>query len=482
MASQTEDMSSKLAGQTNSETSTSKENDTQLTQENNISSSSNSNSSSYQNTSTNKSFSKQQKRERKQSIVNLQAKTYLVQPRVNPGGAEYMSRSHVQHMPPSAAMQPMQHYIYENTGKRTRILMVAHVHGRLNYLNNLIQTTKATAVINAGNFGFYDDESYNRMRVGDLESRLQSSMANSLSSAECARALSMQNSNQLRVYLRQRNFLSELPSYINGDLTFRVPVYTVWGVDEDIRVIEKIRSKEYRIRNLFILDESRVFTVPQSDIQLVGLGGNLVYHWLFDNGQGQEKVSGDVGKIWVTLLQLASLVDMADKSRDPTMLRVLVTHVGAGREPLIALLAHRIKADYSVSGHFHSRYCVSMNTWAVNEYEVFLKRLQQTKQEVLACWKSIEAHAEQCCQPQELVNIRSALELIEEVPSEEEYLSLWRVSLPDMDSGHAFLGVGMGDKYTLDTYTEGRDHAARIKYSHNNESKRKDQAKSRTAR
>eukprot|EP01134_Creolimax_fragrantissima_P005276 CFRG5276T1 len=384
-------------------------------------------------------------------------------------------------IPPSAAVQPMQHHIYETAGRRTRILMVTHVHGRLSYLNNLIQATKPTAVINAGNFGFFDDDSYIRMRASDIESRLQSSMVYPLTPAETSRALSMTNTTQLRAFLRQRRVFSELPAFLNNEMSFRVPVYTVWGVDEDIRVIEKFRSKEYQVGNLHLLDETQAFNIRHTDIQLIGLGGNLVYHWLFDNGQGQERVSGDVGKLWVTLLQLASLIKMADKMYDPVAIRVLVTHVSAGREPVIAQLAHRVKADYSVSGHFHSRYCVSLNAWAVSDYETFVKRLEQSKSDIMTCWKGIEAHAEQQCQPEELEQIRFALTLMDEMPTVDDFRSLWHVSLPDIDSGHAFLGLGAGDKYTLETYSEGRDHA-RLKHVNNTEGKRKERTKNKPAR
>jgi hypothetical protein len=50
--------------------------------------------------------------------------------------------------------------VFEVGPKRTKILCVTHVQGRLSLLCNLIQNVGASCVINAGNFGFfgaYDD-------------------------------------------------------------------------------------------------------------------------------------------------------------------------------------------------------------------------------------------------------------------------------------------------------------------------------------
>lgn len=45
--------------------------------------------------------------------------------------------------------------VYEVGPRRTKILCVTHVQGRLSLLCNLIQNVGAACVINAGNFGFF---------------------------------------------------------------------------------------------------------------------------------------------------------------------------------------------------------------------------------------------------------------------------------------------------------------------------------------
>lgn len=39
-------------------------------------------------------------------------------------------------------------------------------------------------------------------------------------------------------------------------ITLDVPVYTVWGACEDVRVLEKFRSGEYKVDKLHIIDEA----------------------------------------------------------------------------------------------------------------------------------------------------------------------------------------------------------------------------------
>lgn len=52
-----------------------------------------------------------------------------------------------------------------------RFLLISDTHGRLEIINELAGSVQADAVIHAGDFGFYDDASYERL--SDRELRLQ---------------------------------------------------------------------------------------------------------------------------------------------------------------------------------------------------------------------------------------------------------------------------------------------------------------------
>jgi hypothetical protein len=83
--------------------------------------------------------------------------------------------------------------------------------------------------------------------------------------------------------------LSEFPEFLSGEKQLDVPVYTVWGACEDVAIIEKFRSKEYQVQNLFLLDEAstHVLDIGGVSLRLFGLGGAVVQHKLFDNGEGK---------------------------------------------------------------------------------------------------------------------------------------------------------------------------------------------------
>ena len=83
-------------------------------------------------------------------------------------------------------------------------------------------------------------------------------------------------------------------------------MYTVWGACEDVRVLERFRSGEYKVPNLHIIDEanSRLLDVGGVKLRLLGLGGAVVMHKLFDNGEGKTTIAGGQWTMWTTLLQI----------------------------------------------------------------------------------------------------------------------------------------------------------------------------------
>ena len=53
-------------------------------------------------------------------------------------------------------------------GHLMRFLLISDTHGKLEVVNELADSTQADAVIHAGDFGFYDDESYDRLSEREL--------------------------------------------------------------------------------------------------------------------------------------------------------------------------------------------------------------------------------------------------------------------------------------------------------------------------
>ena len=135
--------------------------------------------------------------------------------------------------------------------------------------------------------------------------------------------------------------------FIDKKFTLEVPVYTVWGACEDVRVLEKFRLGEYKVDKLHIIDEanSRLLEVGGVKLRLLGLGGAVVMHKLFDNGEGRTTIAGGQGTMWTSLLQMGELADTASRVYDPTETRVFITHASPAREGLLNQIAVTLKAQ-----------------------------------------------------------------------------------------------------------------------------------------
>lgn len=180
---------------------------------------------------------------------------------------------------------------------------------------------------------------------------------------------------------------------LSGSIKFAVPVYTVWGACEDVAVIEKFRSGQYDVHNLSVLDEAttRCLDVGGVKLRLLGLGGALVPHKMFDNGEGQATIAGGQGTMWTTALQIGELVDTAQRVFDQTETRLLVSHAAPGREGLIAQLALVLKADLTVSAGLHFRYASSYNEFSVQgDLEGFRHKLIVGKDAFDKVWENVK--------------------------------------------------------------------------------------------
>lgn len=212
-------------------------------------------------------------------------------------------------------------------GPGGRILCIADARGSLSTLNKLAAEHKAQAIIHTGDFGFYNNDSLERISDRTLRHLVQYSslipqpLRNKLLSADPSvrgptgvPATATTNMRSL-ITADPNPLLSEFPRLLDGTLKFDVPVFTVWGACEDVAILERFRVGEYRVQNLQVLDEAttRAIEVGGVRLRLFGLGGAVVMHKLFDNGDGAATIAGGQGTMWTTLLQIGELVDTAQK-------------------------------------------------------------------------------------------------------------------------------------------------------------------------
>lgn len=222
--------------------------------------------------------------------------------------------------------------------------------------------------------------------------------------------------------------LSELPLFVTpnqGNATYEleIPVYTVWGACEDVRVLEKFRSKEYRVKNLHIIDEaqSMLLEVGGVKLRLLGLGGAVVMHKLFDNGEGRTTIAGGQGTMWTTLLQMGELVDTANRVYDPTETRIFVTHASPAREGILNQLSVNLKSDFSISAGLHFRYGSSYNEFSVNPtLDHYRGKLAASKASFNDVWETVKNEVEPAISSNEAQQslLKNALSVVEKMPSQ----------------------------------------------------------------
>ena len=215
------------------------------------------------------------------------------------------------------------------------------------------------------------------------------------------------------------SLLSEFPLLQSGQIKLQIPVYTVWGACEDVTVLEKFRSGTYAIDNLHVLDEAttRLLDLGGVKLRLLGLGGAVVSHKMFDNGDGQATIAGGQGTMWTTALQIGELVDTAQRVFDQTETRLLVTHASPGREGIIAQLALVLKADLTISAGLHFRYASSYNEFSVQgDYEGFRRKLAASKENFDKVWDSVKLQVDAIIDENQRVLLDKALSVIDRIP------------------------------------------------------------------
>jgi hypothetical protein len=242
--------------------------------------------------------------------------------------------------------------------------------------------------------------------------------------------------------------LSDLPDFLSGSKSFNVPVYAVWGNHEDHQVVEKFRSGDCRVENLFLLDESNSF--HHGPFQIFGLGGNVI------NGPQlfQNPLAGREGKLWSTISQFADLCRHIEHSDRNGAIRIFVSHVSPGKEPLVSIAAAKCRADLVLSGHMGAPLCMVWNEFAIRDLPDSRRRLEVCLERIRAAWvETVETTDEHGAG--HIDRIASDLEYLENLPSETVhagrsvrvprwYREMGYLNLPDAPQGYAILDSSDG--------------------------------------
>ena len=329
-----------------------------------------------------------------------------------------------------------------------RLLLISDTHGTLGLIDELADRVRAEAVIHAGDFGFFDDGSPERL--SDRELRLQVTHSD-IPSTEKTRMGQLPR-DQLIEQVRNHRLLGEFQSYLEGRKSFHVPVYAVWGNHEDKSVVEKLCRRNTTVANLHILHHRQGYRLGTAFVY--GLGGNL----LPGSKMMQSPVAGGGGKIWSTLSQYCDLVETAGVEPagmvdPPTGLRIFVSHLSPGKEPFVEFIGARTRADLTVSGHMGAPNTMVWNPFAVRSPEEAERRIRDGLETVRQACLVATANAQW---------VEKAFTLIGQIPEDtvnigrrEKAASWYRrmthINLPDADAGYAVIDVGE-DYCTLKTF------------------------------
>ncbi|KAG5650091.1 hypothetical protein H0H81_000800 [Sphagnurus paluster] len=356
-----------------------------------------------------------------------------------------------------------------------RILCIADIRGRLSGLNDLARDANAKAIIHTGDFGFFESNSLDR--INDRTLRHLTMYSPLIPSAQRTHLLAPENPPAIIRSTVNIALLSEFPLLLSGQIKLQVPVYTVWGACEDVLVLEKFRQGTYAIDNLHVLDEAttRCIDVGGVKLRLLGLGGALVPHKMFDNGEGSATIAGGQGTMWTTALQIGELVDTAQRVFDPTETRLLVTHTSPGREGIMAQLGLVVKADLTISAGLHFRYATSYNEFSVQgDFEGFRHKLTLGKEGFDKVWETVRPQVEAVIDEHQKVLLDKALSVIERLPpaqpstgpgatatgEEPAWKNCWNWNLCDAAFGSLVLDIKEG-RISADLKSTGFNYAYR---------------------
>ncbi len=308
-----------------------------------------------------------------------------------------------------------------------RILLISDTHGNLDIINQLIEKTKADIVIHAGDFGFYDESSYQHLSSRELLLLITHSPYRKEYSVD-----KQTNKEALIEIVKKHQLLGDFSDYLNHKKAFHKPVYAVYGNHEDVGVIKKIKVNP--IHNFHLLDENNIYPINENDelaFRVFGLGGNFLVGQKMLN----KPIAGSAGKVWATLHQFGVLYQ---KLEDKTKHSIFVSHVSPGKEPLLTRLIIHFMPKFWISGHMGAPYTCIWNQFTIREMD-----------ESIAWFDSQLDRLDALQLDNATSEAKLAFDLITREILRDEYWfrKLWNINVPDAKDGYAVLNFDNGRFY-----------------------------------
>jgi hypothetical protein len=307
----------------------------------------------------------------------------------------------------------MERHIISHGG--LRILCLAEIRGHLSLLNELAQEYQADIIVHTGSFGFFDEQSVNKIHESYLRhivafsGLLEQDLVDKISELSRANGEYVDHDvHALRQLLDGRK-ISEIMDFVRGEKTLDVPVYTIYGMVEDSTVLNKFRLGAYSIPNLCILDENTTATIKldsELDLLLCGIGGSLSYQKLFHHGtfdndlnkliKPEQKhtftpVAGDPGNVWITMVQIGEFIRSVEGKSKKSQIKIMLTHPSPSREGLLAHLSVFLKIDYTISNGLHFLYPSSFNELSIcPNFEFYKLKFSDARSQLSSIWVQVQ--------------------------------------------------------------------------------------------
>ncbi len=310
---------------------------------------------------------------------------------------------------------------------------MSDTHGNLDTINELAEKTQANAIIHAGDFGFYDHESFRRISARELFLLISHSPI-----WKEYNVSKQTNRDVLIDIVKQHKLLGDFCDYLSGDKKFIVPVFAVWGNHEDVTVIKKLTA-DCEVENLNMLTSEYCYQLCDNSVALFGLGGNfLIGGKLLDN-----PIAGHAGKVWSTLHEFGTLYKIIKQKTKPS---IFVSHVSPGKEPLLTRLISHFMPNFWISGHMGAPFTCVWNQFTIREMNESLEWFKTELPLINEVLKNKNLTEE----------VQLALELINrEIPRKDYWFKqMWNINLPDAKDGYAVITIENG-RFSLETYSRG---------------------------
>lgn len=308
-----------------------------------------------------------------------------------------------------------------------RILCIAELRGQLTLLNELALEHKADIILHTGNFGFFDDDSINKIHETYLRHMvafspiIPSDIVDKVSKLSRAKGEYVDHADveKLRELLDGVE-LSELMKFVRGEEKLHVPVYAISGMVEDNTVLNKFRLGKYKIPNLNILDENNSYNISlrpeyeeeeeyegeDVDLFICGIGGALSYQKLFHQGltdsdvdelisKDELPIAGEPGNIWLTLVQIGQFIETVQNNSKNSDIKIILTHPSPSREGLLGHLSVFLKMDYTISNGLHFLYPSSFNELSIcPNFEFYKLKFSESRTQLSSIWNNVQNEIE----------------------------------------------------------------------------------------